>query len=203
MNDQIYAELKRRIVLLDYAPGQMLREKDLIEEFGVSRTPVRETLIRLETEGLVRIIPNQGTMVTEVSFQNLKDVFEIRVALLQLAGRLVAARVTEAEIAAMRDQIQTMKRERDPRTLMRLDMEFHETFNRATKNQTLVQMLDTLRNQAVRIWSFIPETDAYFAQIPQDLARLVDAVEAGDEASTTRHLECHAEQFVEHVREQL
>ncbi len=203
MNDQIYAELKRRIVLLDYAPGQMLREKDLIEEFGVSRTPVRETLIRLETEGLVRIIPNQGTMVTEVSFQNLKDVFEIRSALLRLAGRLAAERITGPEIDQLRDQIEAMKRERDPRTLMRLDMEFHETLNRTTKNQTLVKILGILRNQAVRIWSFIPSTDDYYGQIPADLEKLLDAVASRDAEATTDQLECHSKRFVEHVREQL
>ena len=60
MDNGIYDALKRRIVLLEYEPGQVLREKDLIREFGVSRTPVREALIRLETEGLVRIVPNQG-----------------------------------------------------------------------------------------------------------------------------------------------
>lgn len=203
MNDHIYAELKRRIVLLDYTPGEMLREKDLIEEFGVSRTPVRETLIRLETEGLVRIIPNQGTMVTDVSFQNLKDVFEIRSALLRLAGRLAAERVTQPEIDELRDQIDAMKREADPRTLMRLDMEFHETFNRITKNQTLVKILGVLRNQAVRIWSFIPSTDDYYAQIPADLEKLLEALEARDAESTTEQLECHSKRFVEHVRGQL
>ena len=203
MNDRIYAELKRRIVLLDYTPGEMLREKNLIEEFGVSRTPVRETLIRLETEGLVRIIPNQGTMVTEVSFQNLKDVFEIRSALLRLAGRLAAERVTQSEIDELRSQIDAMRRETDPRTLMRLDMEFHEAFNRTTKNQTLVKMLGVLRNQAVRIWSFIPSTDDYYAQIPADLEKLLKALGARDAEMTTEQLECHSKRFVEHVRGQL
>ncbi|MCF8105753.1 MAG: GntR family transcriptional regulator, partial [Desulfohalobiaceae bacterium] len=95
--DNIYRELKRRIVFLDYEPGQSLREKDLIEEFGVSRTPVREAFIRLESDGLVRIFPNLGTIVTEVSFQQLKDVFEIRSYLVRLAGQLAAARATEED----------------------------------------------------------------------------------------------------------
>jgi DNA-binding GntR family transcriptional regulator len=64
-NDTVYRKLKERIVFLDYEPGQALREKDLMQEFGVSRTPVREALIRLEVEGLVRIFPNQGGQLPE------------------------------------------------------------------------------------------------------------------------------------------
>ncbi len=69
----IYDSLKDRITLLDYEPGQLIREKDLMEEFQVSRTPVREALIRLQSDELVRIVPSSGTFVTEVSFVQLRE----------------------------------------------------------------------------------------------------------------------------------
>lgn len=200
---RVYAELKRRIVLLDYEPGQVLREKDLIEEFRVSRTPIREALIRLETEGLVRIIPNSGTIVTEVSFQKLKDVFEVRSYLVRLAGQLAAARVTHEELEALRAHIQTMRRETDPKRLMELDLGFHDLLNRATKNGVLVQILELLRNQAVRIWTFSRDTDEYYAQLADEFEALVATLEAGDEVRSAEILEEHTKRFTEHIRSQL
>jgi len=70
MNKRIYSEIKRRIVFLDYRPGQILYTKQLMEEFGVSLTPIREVLICLEAEELVYMVPNRGAYVREVSFKD-------------------------------------------------------------------------------------------------------------------------------------
>ena len=89
-NKEIYKKLKDRIVFLGYKPKQVLNIKDLAKEFGVSPMPIREVLILLETEKLVHIIPNNGIYVTDISFQELKDVFEVRLFLIGLSGRLAA-----------------------------------------------------------------------------------------------------------------
>ena len=90
VNMEIYKELKKRIVYLDYKPKQVLSIKELGKEFGVSPIPIREVLILLESEKLVHIIPNNGIYVTDVSFQELKDAFVIRLFLIGLPGRLTA-----------------------------------------------------------------------------------------------------------------
>ncbi len=200
--DRIYASLKERIVLLDYEPGQVLREKALIDEFGVSRTPVREALIRLECEGLVRIIPNSGTIVTEVGFQNLKDVFELRAHLVRLAARLAVARATEEDLAALEGLIAQMREAGDPKALMRLDSAFHDRFNRATRNEVLVRTLEMLRNQAVRIWTY-SQQDAYYEDLSTEFGALLKALKARDEEETARILEDHTRRFIEHIRAQL
>jgi DNA-binding GntR family transcriptional regulator len=202
-NPNVFAELKKRIVLLDYEPGQVLREKDLVEEFGVSRTPVREALIRLEAQGLVRIFPNLGTIVSEVSFQQLKDVFEIRSCLVRLTGQLAAERITAAELEQMRAQIKRMQAERDPKTLMRLDSEMHDLINRATKNDTLVKILEMLRDQAVRIWTYASAHDEYYGRMAEEFEQLLAAFERRDETESGRILEKHTRGFVEHIRRQL
>lgn len=199
----IYTEIKRRIVLLDYEPGQVLREKELIEEFGVSRTPVREALIRLETEGLVRIFPNQGTIVSEVSFQQLKDVFEIRSFLVRLTGQLAAARITREELGRLRGLIDQMKEEKDPKALMRIDSEVHDLINQATKNEVLVKILGMLRDQAVRIWTFSRADDDYYGRLPEEFEGLLKALETRDEEACARILEKHTRRFIEHIRSQL
>ncbi len=202
-NHHVYSELKRRIVLIEYEPGQVLREKDLIEEFGVSRTPIREALIRLETEGLVRIIPSSSTMVTEVSFQNLKDVFEVRSYLIRLAGELAASRITESELASLRSDVEAMENESDPKRLMELDLAFHDQLNRATKNDVLANMLQMLRNQSVRIWAFSREMDDYYDQLAEEHAALLQSLTDRDAARSAELLEKHTKRFIEHIRQQL
>ena len=198
----IYAELKKRIVLLEFEPGQVLREKDLIEEFGVSRTPVREALIRLETEGLVRIVPNQGTFVSEVSFQQLRDVFEIRSFLVRLTGQLAAARITEEELRQVKGLVGRMKKEKNAKAIMRLDSQIHDLINRATRNEVLVRMLGMLRDQMVRIWKFSPSEDAYWGGLHEEFEALVDALQRRDEEACGRLLENHIKRFIEYIRSQ-
>jgi len=202
--NSIYNELKKRIVLLDYEPGQVLREKELIEEFGVSRTPVREALIRLEVEGLVRIFPNLGTIVSEVSFQQLKDIIEIRQYLVRLTGQLAAARCTKEDLDQMRSHVAQMKNQSgNIKEMMRLDSSLHDLINQATKNEMLVKILGMLRDQAVRIWTFSPSDDEYFEKVAAEFEALIDALERRDEDESARLLEKHTRRFIEHVREQL
>jgi DNA-binding GntR family transcriptional regulator len=199
----IHTELKKRIILLDYKPGEVLREKAFMQEFGVSRTPVREAFIRLEQEGLVRMIPNLGTFVSEVSFQQLKDVFEIRSYLMRFIGQLAAARVTEAELAEMEATVERMRATDDPRELMRLDTEMHEIVNRATKNEALVKIVEMLRNQAVRIWSYSHNQNHYWDNLVAEFEALIEAFRRGDGGKSADILEMHTRHFVEHMRSQL
>ena len=161
----IYDSLKDRITLLDYEPGQLIREKDLMEEFQVSRTPVREALIRLQSDELVRIVPSSGTFVTEVSFLQLRDTFEVRAHLISLAGELAAMRITHDELLQLDKFIQDLKNASDTKAIMRLDLEIHSLINQATRNAVLAKILGNLRNQTVRIWSLAPSGHEYFRNI--------------------------------------
>jgi len=174
---EIYKELKKRIVYLDYQPKQVLNIKELAKEFGVSPMPVREVLILLETEKLVHIIPNNGIYVTDVSFQELKDVFEVRLFLIGLSGRLAAERITPEELSKLKKLREKIKQEKDRRKLIQLDAEFHDLVNYSTKNQTLAETLKKLRNQIGRLWFFAKENDAYSQQIPEDFKELIKALE--------------------------
>jgi DNA-binding GntR family transcriptional regulator len=199
----IFLELKKRITLLEYKPGEVLREKKIMDDFDVSRTPVREAFIRLETEGLVRIIPNQGTFVADVSFQQLKDVFEIRSFMVRLTGQLAAARITEGELAEIRECIERMKQTHDPKVLMQIDGELHEIINRATKNEALVKILGTLNSQAVRIWTYSHTENQYWRELVAEFEEIEAALRRRDEEETACLLEKHTRRFVDHIRSQL
>jgi len=199
----VYSELKKQIILLEQKPGAVLREKEIMEAFGVSRTPVREALMKLEMDGLVRIIPNVGTLVEEVSFQKLKDVFEIRAHLVKLVGSLAAVRISKEEIAEIRQRIKSMKAAADTKTLMELDGEIHTIINSATRNELLVKMLKGLHDQAVRIWTYAGADSGYWENLDKEFENIAKALEQHDEETAARLLEEHANNFSEHIRSQL
>lgn len=203
VQENIFNTLKTQIILLEHQPGKVLREKEIMEEFGVSRTPVREALIRLKMEGLVRIIPNVGTIVEDVSFQQLKDVFETRSYLIQLSGQLAATRITKEELKEIRQRIDAMRSTEDNKTLMQLDDAIHKIINRATKNEVLVKMLESLHDQMVRIWIFSGVKGNYWKGLEREFTDIADSLEQHDATLASRLLDEHTKRFVEHVRSQL
>jgi DNA-binding GntR family transcriptional regulator len=199
-NKEIYKEIKKRIVYLNYKPKQVLNIKDLAKEFGVSPMPVREVLILLEVEKLVYIIPNNGIYVTDVSFQELKDVFEVRLFLIGLSGRLAAQRVTTEELNKMKEFLKKIKQEKDRNILIQLDAEFHDLVNCSTKNQTLAETLKKLRNQIGRLWFFVKENDAYSQQIPEDFEELIKALENKEQNKCEQIMKDHAIHFINQIK---
>ncbi len=203
INKDIYYELKKRIIYLHYQPKQILNIKDLAQEFGVSPMPIREALILLEAENLVHIIPNHGIYVTEISFQELKELFEVRLFLLGLAGRFAAQRISAEELNKMKELLQKIKQVNDQKMLVQLDAEFHDLLNSSTKNQTLADMLKKLRQQIGRLWFFAKENDSYAHHIPEDFSKLIQALEERDQAQSEEILKKHALHFIEQIKSYL
>jgi len=199
-NKEIYKKIKNRIVFLDYKPKQVLSIKELAKEFGVSPIPIREVLILLETEKLVHIIPNNGIYVTDISFQELKDVFEVRLFLIGLSGRLAAQRVTTEELNKMKELLKKIKQEKDRNILIQLDAEFHDLINYSTKNHALAETLKRLRNQIGRLWFFAKENDSYSAQIPLDFKELLKAFENKDQNKSEQIMKDHTICFINQIK---
>ncbi len=202
-DNNIYNELRKQIISLEQKPGAIIREKEIMEAFNVSRTPVREALMRLEIDGLVRIIPNAGTFVEEISFQKLRDVFEVRAHLVRLAGKLAATRISNEEIKEVRRLIEDMKSTKDTKTLMKLDNEIHEVIRKSTKNELLVKTLSGLHDQAVRIWNSVGIESGYWEKLHLEFEGIAAALEQRDEEASARLLEKHANDFSEQLKNQL
>jgi DNA-binding GntR family transcriptional regulator len=203
INKEIYKELKKRIVYLDYKPKQVLNIKELAKEFGVSPMPIREVLILLESEKLIHIIPNNGIYVNDISFQELKDVFEIRLFLIGLSGGLAAQRITPEELNKLKELLEKIKQEKNRRKLIQLDAEFHDLVNCSTKNQTLAETLKRLRNQIGRLWFFAKENDAYSKKIPEDFEELIKALENKEQNKSEQIMKEHAIQFINQIKTSL
>lgn len=193
-------ELKRRIVFFEYKPRQMLNIKDLSKEFGVSAIPIREALIRLEEEKLINIIPNQGAYVSDLSFQELKDVFEVRLFLLEIAGKLAIQRAQENEISEMKNLVEQIKKEKNRKKIIQLDAEFHNLFNKSTGNEVLAENLERLRNRLGRLWYLAEKSENYSLKIPEELEGIIKALEERDEKRCKQLLQEHAIHFIETIK---
>jgi len=204
INEKIYSEIKKRIVFLHYPPKYDLNVKELAKEFGVSSMPIREMMILLEDEGLIRVVPNKGIYVADISFQELKNIFEIRIFLIGLSGRIAAQRITPIELDNLKQLLNKMKKEKDLKGLIQLDAEFHNLLNCSTKNRTLVKILERLRNRINRLWFFVKDKgDKTFLQTLRDFEELIRALTKRDSDKCEQILKNHILSFMEQIKESL
>ena len=189
--DRIYQALRMRICLLDYAPGERLREEDLAEEFGVSRTPIRRVLVKLEAEGLLRSVHGVGTIVTDIDVGELAQVYELRVELAELVGKLSPAVVDAPMVERfrqIRESCDQMVRKADPREFARINMEFFHLLNSLTGNEPLREISERLYYQTTRIWLKTASRFGHYREMlhneilifHREVADIVAAVELGD-----------------------
>jgi DNA-binding GntR family transcriptional regulator len=160
---EIHTELREQIILLDLPPGSRLREETLAEQFGVSRTPIRQVLDRLEFEGLVEQGEGRGARVSALDPKELRDIWAMRLRIAEMVGdfiRLPSGQDTLERLADIRNQLAELKETRDLRELGALYNRYHETMLGLVANAALVRIHDLLYVQTARVWmQFLPEMD--------------------------------------------
>ena len=160
---EIHSYLREQILLLDLAPGSRLREERLAEHFGVSRTPIRQVLDRLEFEGLVEQGDGIGARVSALDPRELRDIWAMRLRIAEIAGdflRLPKDQELLDRLGEIRDQLVAVKQSRDTRTLGALYNRYHESMLTLVGNQAFVRIHDLLYVQTARVWmQFLPEMD--------------------------------------------
>ena len=153
LRDVVFQTLRNAILKGELKPGERLMEIQLAQKLGVSRTPVREALRKLELEGLVIMIPRRGAIVADITVQDLNDVLEVRSALEELAVKKACDGATDEQLKALKQAANDFKRCADGDDLLgcvEADMQFHEIIYAATNNKRLQQMLLNLREQMYR-----------------------------------------------------
>lgn len=195
----VYCKLLNKILIGDIAPGGSLQESGLAKEFGVSRTPIREALIRLEADGLVRIVPKQGVYVTEITHQSFRNAFEVRYHMISIAGQLAAQRISDEEITKLKDIVAELEALVEPREIKLKDMEFHTYLNCATHNPMLAESLRRLSYFMPRLERLTPADHDFFLSIGTDHAEIVEALEARDGTRTSSLLQAHITKYREHI----
>lgn len=186
--DRIYHALRDRICLLHYAPGSRLSEEELALEFGVSRTPVRRVLARLESEGLVKSRHGVGTMVTEASIEELEQVYQLRMELAELIGKLSPKPRCEEELVRIealliRCDAAAASPAPDPRVFARLNMEFFYELSAMTGNRPFKEISEQLYFRTFRIWlQSVPSLNLSneIAVFRREMADILAAMRLGD-----------------------
>lgn len=184
--EHMYETLRTRICLLDYAPGERLSEETLAEEFGVSRTPLRRVLGRLESEGLLQSVQGVGTMVTDVDIDELEQTYELRMELAELVGRLSPAVATPELAERFRGILRRcdeLTHSPDLRRFAEINMDFLRVSLDLTENAPLRAITERLYYKTTRIWikliarMDLPEEIQIFRR---EVADVLAAVEIGD-----------------------
>lgn len=202
LRDVVFHTLRQAILRGELKPGERLMEIHLAQKLGVSRTPVREAIRKLELEGLVRMIPRKGAVVAEITISDLEDVLEVRMALEELAVKLACRMLTPEqldEIGGLADEFEQTLYGEDVGACAQADMRFHEAIYAATGNGRLVQILNNLREQMYRYrMEYLKDRDAH-QQLVQEHAEILEALADRDVERALEASGRHIERQKEHI----
>ena len=152
LKERAYRIIRENIINLSYPPGSVLNEKELVEQVGASRTPIREALSRLEQDQLVVILPQRGSFVAEITAKTINDVYQVREMLEPELVRLVVPVMDKASLMAFRRRFTTLADD-DYEAATAADKDFHNFVMRSSNNDYVIQMMETLyaQNERIRI----------------------------------------------------
>ena len=199
LRDVVFNTLRQAILRGELKPGERLMEIQLANKLGVSRTPIREAIRKLELEGLVLMIPRKGAEVAEITEKSLKDVLEIRRALEDLAVRLACEKITKDELKELKkagDEFKKVLKSQDITEVAEADVRFHDVIYMATDNPKLIQLLNNFREQMYRFRVEYLKKDEVRPQLLAEHDEIIKFITEGnkEEASrvVTRHIENQA-----------
>ena len=191
LSEQVYHAVRARIMAGALAPGTVLREKDL-EALGESRTPIREALGRLASEGFLERLPHRGFRVPEESLASLLELYPIVASLELLAGRLALERFTPNDVGQLRainERLADARDRGDVRAMLELNTAFHRLITERGGNRRLALMLDDLRSQLTRLELWYYSGRERTQRSIQEHEEIIAAIERGDRARALELLE--------------
>ena len=201
-NIAIYNELKRRIIEMEYPPGFILIEKDLISEFNVSRTPIREAILKLSQNGLVNLRPRVGTYVSQIDLSEVKYAYEVKKNLEGLASELASQRATDDEIKELFDIIkrfETYDIVKDYKFCIKDDQRFHMIIRNASKNPILIETLEELNIKTARFLQSIQYVLDDYDWFFKSLIEIAEAIRDKDKDKAYKATAKHTEAFLEQL----
>lgn len=160
---KIYEALRERIIEGVIAPGERIRERELAEEFGVSRVPIREAMPRLEAEGFVKTVPRRGAVVTEMTISDVEELFTVRSSLEVLAARLAAqacaSGAASVELFGRLAAAEEALEEGDDRAIAAANSALHEEILQLSGNSLLITLMGPINGRVRRLFRLEAERD--------------------------------------------
>lgn len=202
LRDVVFNTLRQAILRGELQPGERLLEIHLAEKLGVSRTPIREAIRKLELEGLVLMIPRRGAVVAEITEKSLRDVLEVRRSLEQLAVKLACRKIQAEELDELKQaakEFEEALHAKDVTIYAEADVKFHDIIYRITDNQKLIQLLYNFREQMYRYRvEYLKREDSHETLIKEH-QYIIDMIEQGDEKRAMEAVCSHIDNQVEAV----
>ncbi len=194
LRDVVFNTLRQAIITGEFAPGERLMEIALANRLGVSRTPVREAIRKLELEGLVVMIPRKGAEVAKITEKDLRDVLEVRSSLEELAAELATERmndeVKENLERALKEFEEAIESD-DNAAIADSDVDFHDVIFEATGNARLIQIINNLREQMYRYrLEYVKDTE-YHTVLLNEHRELAKAMFAGKKEEARKIMKRH------------
>ena len=183
LREVVFTTLRQAILKGELQPGERLMEISLAKLLGVSRTPIREAIRKLELEGLVVMVPRKGAHVAHITEKELNDVLEVRLGLEELAIKKACERITEEELVLLEEAAETFSGLMTSGNLIELaeaDVKFHDVIYAATHNERLVQLLNNLREQMYRYRMEYLKDENSRILLDEEHKEICRAVRAGD-----------------------
>lgn len=209
LRDVVFQTLRQAILHGELKPGERLMEIHLAERLGVSRTPIREAIRKLELEGLVVMMPRRGAMVASITEKDLKDVLEVRLTLEILAGEVACERITPElleELKKAGEEFDRLKDTEDVDRLAEADVKFHEIIYTATGNARLINILNNLREQMYRYrLEYLKDKDSH-ERLNREHRAIYTGIKNGDKgavsAAVCEHINNQEKAILAGIREQ-
>jgi len=205
LSDEIYAMLKERIVTLQLEPGEMIYENTVAASYGVSRTPVREAINRLQQEDLINILPQRGACIAHLSKKKIREAQHIREALECSAFKIVAQnwnssdpvyRKAERDLLSIIDDQKEVVRKGDSIGFIDLDAAFHTRVLELADNQTLLQVIQVMRAHLNRMRYLELKEGRHEAESIKHHEQLLKTIMQNDPENTEKLLIYHLRYIV-------
>ncbi len=194
LRDVIFDTLREAIIVGELKPGERLMEVKLAQKMGVSRTPVREAIRKLELEGLVEMLPRKGAHIADLSIKDIMDVLEVRATLDGLASSLSASRISDDEIKELKhvhSQFVNYVEKENLQGSIKKDVEFHDIIYRSSRNDKLIQISNNLREQIQRFRVIYIKDYSSTRELIKEHIEIIDAITARDSAAAMRSAQSH------------
>lgn len=206
LRDVVFKTLRQEILTGKLKPGERLMEIQLANKLGVSRTPIREAIRKLELDGLVIMIPRRGAEVAQITLKDLKDVMEVRCALDVLAIELACERMKREDLDALCHACENFRealKTKDTRKLAEADVAFHDMIVTSTGNTRLIQLVSNLSEQMYRYrFEYLKDATSH-EMLQQEHMEMCQSIADKDKAAAASVVRKHISNQEEAIIKQL
>ena len=206
LRDVVFNTLRQAILKGELKPGERLMEIALAERLGVSRTPIREAMRKLEQEGLVVMIPRRGAQVANITEKDLNDVLEVRIALENVAIEKACARMTEEEMRRLWLAAKEFEHTIAEGNLVKLaeaDVAFHEVIYQASDNKRLIQVLNNMREQIYRYRVEYLKDETIYPRLLKEHKDIAESLRRKDKSRASETMREHVKNQAEAVKDMI